>query len=865
MTVPDRSWFDPIAGATMHTGFNAVEAGRSMLPGRPMAADIETPGLNTFTINCITCAWTDLQGNTHSILLDPNERGHGELFTDMMARCGSVIFHNAAFDVPILWHSKLIDRSGIEKVTDTLITARMAYPDPYIGKSLEKLVKAHLDVNEFSGGMTRAFKAAGYRTQQAGYEGMSIQSPIYRVGAMMDTIMTLKLEPVIRRKAFAWLTDHPFQVGGARTTAEALPLLETQQRVNRVMLRRSAVGLAVDPDYLAKYVDSVDKEKQQAITLLGQHSDAKGPLVGGASKGGRIVEYLASINALPDNWPRSPKTRKLRATKADLDMLDHPLAKAQRSLAQIEKIEQYITKVQVQYETTGRCHPQVAILGASQSGRMSVSGPEYHQFSELARPIISDDGQGLTSIDWSQIEPVTMALMAKDHEFLAPFEAGADLYEPIQRSCGLPGKDGRKIAKVVLLAAMYGQSVRSLAKEINHTPESAAQIRRQMFAAMPECAKWMNKVTGVAESYRRVITVGGRILPVTEEGSYKSVNHTCVTPDTPILTADLRHVPAGSISVGDALVGFDEYSLDPTGGRGKGKRRFRTAHVERVETIRKPGVMVSAGGRTTMCSDDHLWLVRCPERQPRLRWIRADELEVGYHQLLSLGVWETDTSWEAGYLAGLYDGEGHMLCRTTGASHTGLGFAQLPGPVMDRFCATMDKLGLSYGYSPRTPGSTSPTDNVRIHGLAKMMRTVGTLRPERFTSRSREIFDGAELHTTRQMEAVPAVDDVIQIGDIDVMSIATTTRTFVANGFLSHNCQGSAYDILAHTIVRMDEEGLGDHIQLAMHDEVVVDTEVAPEVQRIMEEPPPFLEAWAGRSMKLRTDRNDMGHCWLKV
>ena len=599
MTVPNRSWFDPMVGATLHTGTNAVEAGQRMLPGRTMAADIETPGLNTFVINCITAAWMNPDGSIESVLLDPREPGQRTLFADMVAKCGKLVFHNSPFDVPILWHHGLIDRSGVAKVTDTIIQARMAFPDPYIPKALEKLAAEHLGLEELSGGMLKAFKAAGYKTKQAGYEGMSIESPIYRLGAMVDTVVTLKLEPILSEKAVHWLTDHPFQFGGATTRSAALELVEHQQKVNRVMLRRSAVGLAVDPDYLQRYSESVDVDKQRAIALLAQHSDDKGPLVGGASKGGRIVEYLASINALPPTWPKT-KTGKLKATKDDLDNLDHPLAQAQRTLAQIEKIEQYITKVQTQYETTGRCHPQVAILGASQSGRMSVSGPEYHQFSELARPIIADDGQGLTSIDWSQIEPVTMALMAGDHEFLAPFEAGSDLYEPIQRACGID----RKVAKIVLLAAMYGQSVRSMAMVLGHTTESAAQLRRQLFAAMPACAKWMNKVTGVAETYRRALTVGGRILPVTEEGSYKSVNHVC---------------------------------------------------------------------------------------------------------------------------------------------------------------------------------------------------------------------------------------------------------------------QGSAYDILADTICRVEDEGLGDHIQLAMHDELVVDTEAAEHVQKIMETPPEFLTRWAGREFTLRTDRQDLGHAWAKV
>jgi DNA polymerase I len=600
--VPSRSWFDPVAGATLHTGRDATDAVVDLLHSQPpgsvrLACDIETPGLNTFTINCITAAWC-VDGMTHAVLLEPDAAAQVATLFDMAS---TVCWHNGAFDIPILWHAGLITAEGIAKSTDTLVLARLAEPDQYVGKSLAACAQRHLGLAELAGGMGIAFKAAGYKTNQAGYEGMSISSPIYRLGAMVDTVVTLALEPVLRERARRWLTDHPFVSFGANDDAAADAMIATQETVNRVMLRRSAVGLAVDREYLAHYSEQVDTARQQAETLLAQHG-----LAGGAGKAAALVRYLEQRGELPQPWPRTPSKGEPRATKADLDSLDHPLAQAQRLLAESDKVLGYLEKVQRQAEVTGRCHPQCNILGASQTGRASYAIPELHQFSEAARPIITDDGQGLTSIDWSQIEPVTMALMARDTEFLLPFENGADLYEPLMRATGQP----RKTAKVVLLAGMYGQGTDKLARTIGHTRESAAQIRRQMMLAMPECAKWMNKVQTVAAQHKKVITAGGRILPV---------------------------------------------PLDPRDG---------------------------------------------------------------------------------------------------------------------------------------------------------------------------------------------------------------SVMTYVS---VNHVVQGSAYDVLAHTICAMEADGIGDHIQLHMHDEVVIDTEVASHVQQIMETAPEFLNRYAGRSVRLRTDRNDMGSAWAKV
>jgi hypothetical protein len=495
----------------------------------------------------------------------------------------------------------LLSRDTIMRLIDTVVLARFAMPEPPPygqGKKLEQLATKLLGWTDSKGGMERAFKAAGHKTQQAGYESMNINVPIYRFGAMADTVATLRLEPVLRQMAIDWTLDHPFvnTFAAAQTVGEAQDKIAEQETVHRVMLYRSARGLNVDREYLDRYAEQEDIERNLAIAELAVHG-----LEGGTGKGAALVKYLDAKGELPQPWPRTP-TGNLRATKADLDALAevNTLAKAQRKLATIEKVMGYLEKVDRQASVTGRCHPQVATLGASATGRMSYGSPELQQFPKPARAVICDDGQGLTSIDWSQIEPVTMANMAGDTEFLAAYERGDDLYGPIMRSCGCD----RDTAKIVLLSTMYGSGVAKMAATIGHTEESAAQIRRQMFDAMKRCEAWMARVQDVAYMHGRTITVGGRILPVDEGGVFKAVNYTI---------------------------------------------------------------------------------------------------------------------------------------------------------------------------------------------------------------------------------------------------------------------QGSAYDVLAHTITEMHRQGLSDHLQLAMHDEVVVDTDVAEEVQRIMVTPPPFLVTWAERMPVLRTDRADMGAVWAKV
>lgn len=559
MTVPDRSWYDPVLDATLHTGWNAVVAVSGMPDRAPLATDIETPGLvDTFTINCVTMAWHDHTGRMHSALLDVRrDRFHADAAATAYETASAIILHNAPFDVPPLRHAGLLTDGDIGKVVDTIVLARFAYPDgygPMGSKKLENCAVRLLGMTDFKDGMEMAFKAAGYKTQQAGYEGMDIDAPVYRLGAMADTVCTLRLEPVLRQQCITHTLDHPFVDHGATTVAEAQAVLAVPETNHRVMMLRSAVGLAVDRDYLERYAEQVADERALHTAALAVHG-----LEGGSGKAAGLIKWLEDRGELPAGWPRTPKGSP-RATKDDLDGLDHPLATAQRGLATTDKVLGYLAKVSAQARVTGRCHPMVGILGASATGRMSYGSPELQQFPKAARAIICDDGQGLTSIDWAQIEPVTMALMARDDAFLAPFEAGADLYEPIMRAATQGNRD---LAKIVLLATMYGQGVKSLARRIGHTEESAAQIKRQMLTGtMPKCEQWMATVEGIASNHGKVVTAGGRILPVDADGAFRAVNYVVQGSAADVLMASIAELHRRGISQHVQLAMHDELVVD---------------------------------------------------------------------------------------------------------------------------------------------------------------------------------------------------------------------------------------------------------------------------------------------------------------
>lgn len=574
VTVPDaRTWMTELS-AWFCTGTDASRAVAAYLretPGAPVAVDTETRGLgaDAYYIKCVTAAWETSDG-TVSVLLDPRSLQDRVAICDLLNRStGLLVFHNAAFDVPPMVFRGLLDLETVARVWDTKVAGSMGYTLKEDSKSLQALAARDrllgLDPGESS--MSSAFSAAGFSRESQGWSDMDIDAPVYRLGAMADTVVTLRLAPAIVNRVVEWLTSAPESLSGPMDESRALDLLEREQTTNRVMLRVSARGLAMDTDYLERYTDSVaqDLERDQAVV----RDAGLDPEAGNVSAS--LVALLDDRGDLPDDWPRT-KGGKLSSTKDALDTLgDLPLAAAVVRCKEQAKNLMQLTKAAAFGQVDGRIHPQVGVLGASATGRMAYSNPPLQQFSDVERGIIvPDPGRAWTSIDWSSIEPVVCANCAGDREFLAGFnDHGADLYAPIVESAGV----GRKVAKVVLLAAMYGQGRALLASNLTHatgethTEDDARRVQDDVFQAMPQTRRFLDKLRRDSEMYKSVVTADGRRQAIPNDVTghpmgYKGTNYFVQGSAYSVMSDAINRVAAAGLEDTIQLAMHDELVVD---------------------------------------------------------------------------------------------------------------------------------------------------------------------------------------------------------------------------------------------------------------------------------------------------------------
>ena len=509
-----------------------------------VSCDIESVGKDgaaRYLVKVVTFATP-----THVVALDPREAYQRALITLVFDLAPAVVFHNSAFDVPNLGVLGILRLEHVAKTWCTMIWARLAEPNPLRRKTLGDCAHRYLGL-PLGKGKNLAAKSLGM-TLERFYAEVDIDAPGYLTEAMRDAVTTARLRDPVRQAAWKRLTVHGFAGhGGLDDAEEALRLLDREQVINRVFLRRTIRGLRGDPDFLDAYRITHDREIDEAEKTL----TAAGIRPG---NGNDLIAKLLEQDALPATHPKtkggkSGLNKKPSAAAEHLEKLDHPLAREHVRYAKLthirddylEKAGRAMSSVPVTVNTLlpwagmdDRLHPAVGILAASATGRSSYSGDfPVHQIPEPARGVVmADEGRSLTSIDWAQIEPVVLANIAGDTGMLEGYEQrGEKIYHTVSAAAGV----SYDASKIILLAAMYGESISSSARNLGIPIRQAEELRDRIFAALPRSAGVLRALKRTANKSGQIVTLSGRVLDVpwypAEEGrpagfaGYKGQNY----------------------------------------------------------------------------------------------------------------------------------------------------------------------------------------------------------------------------------------------------------------------------------------------------------------------------------------------------
>jgi uracil-DNA glycosylase family 4 len=268
----------------------------------------------------------------------------------------------------------------------------------------------------------------------------------------------------------------------------------------------------------------------------------------------------------------------------------------------------------------------------------------------------------------------------------------------------------------------------------------------------------------------------------------------CVPPETPVLKADFTWQPIGSLEVGDKLLGFDEHCTESP--RGRSGRRIRKSQVTASSRLMKPCYRITTTCGEVISSDCHLWLRKPASKCSGYRWTRTDQLQPGDILQYFIKPWMVEESWHAGWLAGFLDGEGSL------SGKAGCRFAQNDGPTLDYALRLIDEAGFGVNID-----RSKKAVQVRINGEPQAgARFIGRFRPRRLLAKLLKHYEGKVCNGNTSQPAT--IETIEFLGMQEVVALETSTHTYFANGFFSHNCDYSGGENRLTAVIANDRRRL---------------------------------------------------------
>ena len=293
----------------------------------------------------------------------------------------------------------------------------------------------------------------------------------------------------------------------------------------------------------------------------------------------------------------------------------------------------------------------------------------------------------------------------------------------------------------------------------------------------------------------------------------KVVYKRCVTIETPVLCADLIWRQAGELKENDEIIAFEEGSLVRSDKSGRPRRLQKSIithnSIEAAECVE----IVLEDGTSLFCTADHSWLVKTGYG---LEWKEAKELirsnGKSYELPKIMPVWEQDSSYEAGYLAAAFDGEGSLDKRRT------LSFVQTDNEMFSTVKNYLDKLGYKYTISEKKSNKigTKKCYQLAIYGRYQVWKFLGSIRPKRLLKKFVDDAGTMALRTKNTDGAYLKVTEVKSAGKRLIAVLSTSSKTHITAGFPSHNTYArkvrqSDTENWRETVLRVIEGNVGKY------------------------------------------------------
>jgi len=314
------------------------------------------------------------------------------------------------------------------------------------------------------------------------------------------------------------------------SAVEARDLTDLYERFElplvRVLAKMETAGIRIDREFLDELRTDLSQQCEALVTRIYAHA--------GEEFNVNSTPQLRTI--LFDKLGLVPVKKTKTGPSTDADSLqkmaeEHPIVEDLLRYREVEKLRStYADALPPLIGADGRIHATFKQTDTT-TGRISSEAPNLQNVPvrtadgrEMRRAFVADEGCGLLTADYSQIELRVLAHLADDPGLIDAFERGADVHTTTAAAVFHVSEKKvddaqRRFAKVVNYGLAYGMEAYGLGQRLDIPTHEAAEILDAYFASFPNVKSYMQRTVREARERGYTTTIFGRRRQISELAS----------------------------------------------------------------------------------------------------------------------------------------------------------------------------------------------------------------------------------------------------------------------------------------------------------------------------------------------------------
>lgn len=266
----------------------------------------------------------------------------------------------------------------------------------------------------------------------------------------------------------------------------------------------------------------------------------------------------------------------------------------------------------------------------------------------------------------------------------------------------------------------------------------------------------------------------------------------CFSPEMRVLTDKYTWVKLKDIQIGDKLFAIDEESTGKHENGHRLDRKIRITDVQAKAHLKKEAFEVKlSNGVKLIVTGDHRMLFKV-RGGCQAEWRTISSSKIGDSiRAFCCAPKDRTVSFDDGWFSGMLDGEGSIGSYKT--SNPRLALSQVDGLVLDKAKKYLRDNNIHYyELIDRRKSATSSKFGdkevhcIRIDRRSDIIKILTMTQPVRLINKP--IFVGKSLpNTNATFDAWVTIESIKSVGEIEVIDLQTSEKTFICEGLVSHN------------------------------------------------------------------------------